>query len=334
MTYVFEIDEGRPPEQLCYTFGGATPVFELPPRSLLRTSTLDCFAGRVRTADDRSSVVCDPRYLNPQTGPFFVPGARPGDTLAVHLVSVEPREDWGVSTTVPLFGALTSTNLTASLQPALPELTWIYRLDRAAGLAHFTARDGDVELALPMNPMHGTMGVAPPLGEVRSSLTPGAWGGNMDTPELRAGVTAFFGVNVEGAAMSLGDGHARQGEGEACGVAIECAMDTSLMVDVVPGTYVAWPRLESDTHVMTTGSSRPLEDAFRIAHTEMVHWVSELLGLSTMDSYQLVSQIAESPIANVVDTTYTAVCKVSKDLIGNPLAMGGTHRDLRELARS
>jgi acetamidase/formamidase len=332
MSLVFDLEEDKPAERLCYTFGGVAPVYELPTRTLLRTWSRDCFAGRVRTVDDLSSVVCDPRYLNPQTGPFFVPGAGPGDTLAVHLVSVEPREDWGVSTTVPLFGALTSTGLTATLQPPLPELTWIYRLDRAAGLAHFSAREGDLELALPMNPMHGTMGVAPPLGEVRSSLTPGSWGGNMDTPELRAGVTAYFGVNVEGAAMSLGDGHARQGEGETCGVAIECAMDTSLIVDVVPGGYVAWPRLESDTHLMTTGSSRPLEDAFRIAHTEMVHWVAGLLGLSTMDAYQLVSQIAESPIANVVDTTYTAVCKVTKDLIGDPVAMGGVHQRLRGLA--
>jgi len=332
MTLVFELDPDQPTEQLCYTFGGSAPVLELPQRTLLRTWTLDCFAGRVRTVEDRPSVVCDPRYLNPQTGPFFVPGASPGDTLAVHLVSLKPRENWGVSTTVPLFGALTSTGLTATLQPPLPELTWIYRLDNRQGLAHFTARESGNELALPMNPMHGTLGVAPSLGEARSSLTPGSWGGNMDTPELRAGVTAYFGVNVAGAAMSLGDGHARQGEGETCGVAIECSMNTTLMVDVIPGSYVAWPRLESDTHLMTTGSSRPLEDAFRIAHTEMVHWIADLLELTTMDAYQLVSQLAESPIANVVDTAYTAVCKIPKALIGDPVAMSGTHRRLRRLS--
>ena len=103
--------------------------------------------------------------------------------------------------------------------------------------------------------MHGTVGVAPPLGEVRSSLTPGSWGGNMDTPEMRAGTTCYLGVNVEGALFSLGDGHARQGEGETCGVAVECAMDTVFSVDLVKGSPTPWPRLEDDTYLMTTGSA-------------------------------------------------------------------------------
>ena len=138
--------------------------------------------------------------------------------------------------------------------------------------------------------MHGTVGVAPALGEVRSSLAPGDWGGNMDTPEMRAGTTCYLGVNVPGALFSLGDGHARQGEGETCGVAVECAMDTVLVLDLIKGgPPTPWPRLEDDTFIMTTGSARPLEDAFRIAHTEMVRWVQELTGLSDMDAYQLVT---------------------------------------------
>ena len=185
---------------------------------------------------------------------------------------------------------------------------------------------------LPMDPMHGTVGVAPALGEVRSSLTPGDWGGNMDTPEMRAGVTAYFGVNVEGAMLSIGDGHARQGEGETCGVAVECAMTTSLIVGVGHGVSTPWPRLESDTHIMTTGSARPLEDAFRIAHTEMVDWVASLTGLSRLDAYQLVSQVALTPVANVVDTNYTVVAKVPKSVLQGAVVYGGTHEALRDLA--
>ena len=109
------------------------------------------------------------------------------------------------------------------LHDPLPELTWIYEIDNDAGLVRYDARDSSVQVDLPLDPMHGTVGVAPPLGEVRSSLTPGSWGGNMDTPEMRAGTTCYLGVNVEGALFSLGDGHARQGEGETCGVAVECA---------------------------------------------------------------------------------------------------------------
>ena len=210
----------------------------------------------------------------------------------MHFRSIVPRESRGYSTTVPLFGALTATHLTAMLHDALPEKTWVYEIDRAAGLVRYDALDSTFQVDLPLDPMHGTVGVAPALGEVRSSLAPGDWGGNMDTPEMRAGTTCYLGVNVEGALFSLGDGHARQGEGETCGVAVECAMDTVFVVDVVKGAApTAWPRLEDDEFIMTTVSARPLEDAFRIAHAELVRWVSELTALSLMDAYQLVSQI-------------------------------------------
>ena len=101
------------------------------------------------------SEVCEFPYLNPQTGPFYVEGAEPGDTIAVHFISVEPARDWAASTTVPLFGALTSTHLTATLQDPLPEVVWIWELDRSARLCRFTARDSDFTADLPMNPMHG-----------------------------------------------------------------------------------------------------------------------------------------------------------------------------------
>ena len=152
----------------------------------------------------------------------------------------------------------------------------------------------------------------------------------MDTPEMRAGSTCYLGVNVEGALFSLGDGHARQGEGETCGVAVECPMDTVLVLDVLKGLPpTPWPRLEDDRYLMTTGSTRPLEDAFRIAHTEMVRWVQELTGLSAMDAYQLVSQTALTPIANVVDTNYTVVAKLDKTYLPGVTAMGGAHGRLR-----
>lgn len=327
--YVFTPDEDAPLSSLVYTFGGVPPAASLRPGTVVSTSTLDCFAGLVRSASDVPSQKLDPRYLNPQTGPFYVEGAVPGDTLAVHFLSIEPRYPWGVSTTVPFFGALTGSRDTALLQEALPERTWIYELDLEQSLVHYQALDSSLHLPLPMDPMHGTVGVAPPLGEVRSSLTPGSWGGNMDTPEMRAGATCYLGVNVEGALLSLGDGHARQAEGETCGVAVECAMNTVFVVDVIKGCTTPWPRLENDDFLMTTGSAKPLEDAFRIAHTEMVRWLAELLSLSLMDAYQLLSQIALSPVANVCDTVYTMVCKVPKAILGSVEAFAGRHQQLR-----
>jgi len=324
----WEPDPDADPATGVYTFGGAAPVATLRPGDVLSTWTRDCFGGRVRSTSDMASQVTDPRYLNPQTGPFWIEGAEPGDTVAIHFRSIEPRFDWGVSTTVPFFGALTATPFTAMLHEALPERTWFYTIDAAARVVRYSALDSKWEVDLPLDPMHGTVGVAPPLGEVRSSLTPGSWGGNMDTPEMRAGTTCYLGVNVPGALLSLGDGHARQGEGETCGVAVECAMDTVAVVDLIKGVPTAWPRLEDDTYLMTTGSSRPLEDAFRIAHTELVHWTAELTGLSTIDAYQLVSQTARTPVANVVDTNYTVVAKMAKSALRGAIAYGGSHARL------
>lgn len=278
-----------------------------------------------------ASQVADTRYINPQTGPFFIEGAEPGDTIAVHFASITPSVDWGVSTTIPLFGALTATPFTAMLHEALPERTWIYDLDVGRGLVRYHALDSDLSIDLPMDPMHGTVGVAPPLGEVRSSLTPGSWGGNMDTPEMRAGTTCFLGVNVPGALLSLGDGHARQAEGETCGVAVETAMDTVFAVELIKGAPTPWPRLENDTYIMSTGSTRPLEDAFRISHTDLVRWISGGLGLSPMDAYQLVSQTALTPVANVCDENYTVVGKVAKAHLPGFVAYDGVHDRLRAL---
>ncbi len=156
LTYTPDAD--APSSGLVYTFGGAEPVLTLRPGQVVSTWTRDCFNGAVRATSDLSSVVCDPRYLNPQTGPFWIEGAEPGDTLAVHFRSIQPREAWGVSTTVPLFGALTSTPRTATLQPALEERTWIYAIDVERQTVRYEARDSGFTVDLPLDPMHGTVG--------------------------------------------------------------------------------------------------------------------------------------------------------------------------------
>jgi acetamidase/formamidase len=322
------------PGQYAWTFGGAPPAARIQPGTILELWTEDCFAGRVRGPGDLVSQVCEFPFLNPQTGPFYVEGAEPGDTVAVHFISLEPARDWAASTTVPLFGALTSTHLTATLQDPLPEVVWIWELDRARGTCQFSARDSEWTAELPLNPMHGTVGVAPANLEVRSALVPDAFGGNMDTPEMRAGVTCYLGVNVEGALLSVGDGHARQGEGETCGVAVECAMNTVLAVDLLKGVPTPWPRLESDTHIMSTGSARPLEDAFRIAQLDLVQWVAADTGLSLLDAYQFITQAVQAPLANVCDTNYTSLAMLRKDWLPRPAQASyrAMHEHLREVA--
>jgi amidase len=328
-----DLHEYRPTaEDLAYTFGGRPPVARIKPGDALRVYTEDCFGGRVRGPDDRPSVVCEFPYLNPVTGPFYVEGAEPGDTLAVHFVSITPARDWAVSSTFPHFGALTSTSHTATLQPPLEERVWVYDVDASAGLVRFSASRSDFTVDLPLDPMHGTVGVAPAAFEARMTITPDAHGGNMDSPELRAGVTAYFGVNVEGALFALGDGHCRQGHGEVSGVAVEAAMQTTVVVELIKGVATPWPRLESDAALMSTGSARPLEDAFRISQHDLVTWVAGLTGLDVLDAYQLVSQIGEAPVGNVCDTNYTMLAKVPKRYLGGAEAYEGVHRRLRQAA--
>lgn len=307
------------------------PVRRIRPSQLVSIFTGDCFGGRLRSTSDRRSAFRDDQ-ANPQTGPFHVVGAEPGDTLAIHLIDVEPARDWAVSSTVPLFGALTGTRTTATLQPPLPELTWIYAVDLTAREVVFQARDSSHTSRLPMTPFLGTIGVAPAGGEVRSSLVPDAFGENMDAPECQAGTTLYLGVNVPGALLSLGDGHCCQGDGEACGVAVESAMNTPFTVTLIKGYRCEWPRLETDSEIMVAGSSRPLEDAFRVAHVELVRWIAAASGLSELDAYQLVAQGARSRIANVCDPNYTVVAKIVKALIpGQQTWMGDAHRNLRRI---
>jgi acetamidase/formamidase len=315
-----------------WTFGGAEPAMKVSPGDVLELWTDDCFTGLVRSVDDLASQKIVFPFLNPQTGPFYVDGAEPGDTLAIHFVSIEPSRDWGVSTTFPLFGALTSTLATVTLQDPLPEIVWIYEVDPGRRTVKYEARRGDYSVELPLDPMHGTVGVAPSNLEVRSALVPGSHGGNMDSPEVRTGTTCYLGVNVEGALFSIGDGHYRQGEGETCGVAVEGAMETVLVVDLIKRRPTPWPRFEDDAYIMSTGSARPLEDAFRIAHGDLIMWLVEEYGLDRLDAYQLVTQISESPVANVCDPNYTFVAKAPKRYLPGGDVYGSARTRLKEIA--
>lgn len=320
------------PSQLAYTFGGQAPVRNVRPGDVLKLWTEDAFNGALRSIADISSEKVDLRFVNPQTGPFYVEGAEPGDTLAIHIVDLTPARSWGASANIPFFGGLTSTDRTAFLQDALPDTTWIYEVDTAQQTVGFHGRFSNFELALPLEPMLGTIGVAPPSGEVRSSLVPERFGGNMDSPEVKAGTTVYLGVNVQGALFSIGDGHYRQGEGEACGTAVEGAMDSTLIIELIKGGAPAWPRLETDTHWMTVGSSRPMEDSWRIGQVELIRWFEELFGLHQMDAYQLLTQTAQAPIANAVDANYSVVVKAAKSLFPRVQAFAGIHADLRSRA--
>ena len=236
---------------------------------------------------------------------------------------------------MPLFGALTGTKYTATLQPPLPERTWVYSVDRAAGTVLYRALDSDFTRAPAARARSWARSAWRPRPARRAtSSCPRRSAATWIRPRHAPGTTIYLGVNVEGALFSIGDGHYTMGEGEVCGVAVEGAMDVLLTVDVIKGRYCEWPRLEDDEAIMVAGSYRPLEDAFRIAHTQLIAWIVAETGLSVMDTYQLVTQASRSPIANVCDANYTIVAKMPKRYLPRDVPwMAGMHERLRALGR-
>jgi acetamidase/formamidase len=299
-------------DELVYTFGGAAPRYRIRPGTRIVAWTEDCFDGAVKTPADLPSKVMAPGHDNPQTGPFFVEGAEPGDTLAIRILKLEPARTWAVSAFGPGFGALVGTDRTAMLGPEFPETVWRYEVDAKKGVARTTSGDGKQSWEVPLAPFLGCLGVAPSMGEARSTIVPGNFGGNMDCPEVRAGNIVYLGVSVPGGLLSFGDGHSAMGEGEIMGAAVEGAMNVELIVDLEKGKSTPVPRIENADEVMFVGSGRPLEDAARMAFKAMVGWVREATGLSELDAYQFVSQFAKAPIVQIVDPEYTVLVKLEK----------------------
>jgi acetamidase/formamidase len=293
---------------LKYVFGPATPVAHVKPGEIIDTNTVDCFGNAIQKPGDTLAQV---KGDNPLTGPFYVDGAQPGDTLVVKILDLTIDSDQGVGALAPGFGALNETNYTPMLHAPVPEKIWFYPIDRAKNEATFSALDSKFTTRVPLHPFLGCLGVSPAL-ESRSSITPAEHGGNMDAPEASAGNTAYFPVTVPGALLYLGDGHAAMGDGEIAGTAIEVPMRARLQVDVIKGLKIAWPRFENAREIMALGAYRPLDDALRIAFTELIGWIHAETTLSELDAYQLLSQVGQAHVTEMVDPNYVVVASVDK----------------------
>ena len=288
-----------------YLFSRYAPaVASVDPGETIELYTEDAFSGLVKEETDLPSLLERPGP-NPQTGPVYVNGALPGDTLAARIHSIEPTRDYGISQISPAFGGLQGTEFTATLHPPFENRVFKYLIegDRARHPRH-------PHLAFELAPFMGTIATAPKL-EAVSTLTPFNQGGNMDVPDVRAGNTVYLPVAVEGAYFYTGDCHARQGDGELCGTALEVTGKITLSFEIIKNMKTKWPRIESATHYMAVGSARPLEDAARIAWCELISWMSEL-GWDKTHAYQMLTQVGEMSLGNMVDTNYSMVAKIKK----------------------
>lgn len=290
-----------------YTIGPyADPVLYVKPGDTVIVDTHDAFEGKIVSEDTKPSAVLEIPFLNPQSGPIYVEGAEKGDALAIKIHSMKPRgaQPRGTTCLVPYFGGLTSTDKTTTLQDPLPEI--VRKVEVTEEYVKWNDR-----ILLPYEPFLGTIGTAPEIDSI-NSLTAGNHGGNMDLPDVGPGSILYLPVQAEGALLYLGDGHAVQGDGELCGVAIEFPTTTTLALDLVKGWSLNWPRLENDEFIMSIGSARPMEDAARIAYADLVQWMVASYGFDRWDAYLLLSQIGKVRLGNMVDPNYTIGASVAK----------------------
>lgn len=292
--------------ELKYDYGVGPAVLHLQPGDVLETNTIDADG---HALEDAGMKVLGP---NPLTGPFYIDGAEDGDTLAIHFLAVDVNADKGFGSAGPGFGAINSTTYTPMLGGPIPRERWTYLIDKKTNTAVFKANDSSYTVPIPMHPFLGCVGVAPAAGEARSSIVPAEYGGNMDAPEATAGNTLYLPVNVPGALLYLGDGHAAMGDGEIDGTAVEISMKVRLRVELIKHQKIAWPRFENADYIMAVGIYRPLDDSLRIAFTQLVQWIHEGYGLSEMDAYELLSKVAEIHLDQMVDPNYTVVAKINK----------------------
>jgi amidase len=296
-------------KDLKFVYATAAPVATLRPGDTLETRTFDAFGNVIRKPGDTFSMV---KGDNPLTGPFAVAGAEPGDTLVVRILELIVDSPRGVGGLAPGFGALNATTYTPMLNGQVPEKIWFYDIDAAANQATFHALDSNFSVKIPMQPFLGCIGVAPAGGEARSSIVPAEFGGNMDASEARPGYTLYLPVNAPGALLYIGDGHAAQGDGEVAGTGIEVPLRVKLQVDVIKRKKIAWPRFENDTMLMTVGAYRPLDDALRIAFTELVGWIHTDYAISELDAYELLSKVAKIHLTEMVDPNFVIVAGIEK----------------------
>lgn len=252
-----------------------------------------------------------------EVGPFYIEGVTTDDTLVVRILKVRPNRETAVSAVNPNgISALAADARTRMLNDPLPARRFVWQIDREKMTGRLqipASRSATFEV--PLEPMLGRLAVAPAGDEAFGGLWPGNFGGNMDTADAREGTTVYLPVFHDGAYFYFGDGHALQGDGEVCGSGLETTMDVTLQFDVIKGSRIRWPRMEDANDIMVAASGRPLIDAFRIAHVELVEWLVNDYGFDKLDAFQIVSQAGRARVANVVDPNYTVMAKFPRRLL-------------------
>jgi len=249
---------------------------------------------------------------NPQTGPFYVETAMPGDVLVIHLDRIRLNRDWAISDD-GIVGRALDPEFAVKMKDGFKPVRW--RLDRERGLAMpEKPTERLARFTVPVRPMLGCVAVAPGFGAAPPPTgDSGRFGGNMDFNEIVEGTTVYLPVAQPGALLYVGDGHAAQGDGELNGNALETSMEVEFTVDLVPSKSIQTPRVESGTHIMTVGLGGSLEDALRAATAGMGQWLEQDYKLTASEIAMVLGSAVEYTIAEVADRNAGVAAKLRKD---------------------
>jgi amidase len=297
------------PKQFSGLFGSADPpVLTLFPGDTVRTRTID--AEGFDAQGLRVSTL-----VNPQTGPFYIETAMPGDTLAIHFVKIRTNRP-----TADMYGDALAAN---ALEPyslrreqKTPKGSGTWMLDPQRGVATLAQPSEKLShFEVPLQPMLGCVGVAPAFGQSIRTVNLGAYGGNLDYSGVHEGATLYLPVFQPGALLFIGDGHARQGDGELTGTGLETSMDVEFTVDLIKDRSLGLPRIEDDNFVMISGIGGSLSDALQLATTGMVRWLTDTYGLKPGDIAMILGSSMRYDITELVDPQIHVVAKLGKDTL-------------------
>jgi amidase len=301
------------PASFSRTFNStATPLARIAPGDRVKTWTIDS-AGYDKEGVRKSF------GGNPQTGPFYIVGAVPGDTLVVKLDRIKLTRDTARSGTQLVPHATTPAYFQTTRYDDNASGEWI--LDRTSmigRLANPGARLADYRVEL--RPFLGGIGVAPPDKQAIDARSLGNFGGNLDYNRLTEGTTVYFPVFEDGALLFMGDGHAAQGAGELTGDALETTLEVEFSVDLIRNTGLGAPRAENETYLMAMGIAGSLDLATRQATTALAEWLAADHGLSANDVAFVMGTAVEYDIAELVSPQVNVVARISKASIRRPTA--------------
>lgn len=299
--------EFSPTEFQRYFSGATPPVLRIHPGDTVRTWSVD--AGGTDGSGKRRS-----RGGNPLTGPFFIEGALPGDTLVVRLKRIRTNRDWAESGTGIVSNAV-SPDYTANLKRA-EGFSGRWRLDAQAKTASLE-KSGDAlrNFRVAIEPMLGCVAVAPPRQEVISTRDSGSFGGNMDYNRLREGTTLYLPIYQPGALLLVGDGHAAQGDGELTGDALETSMDIEFSVELIRGRSTGAPYAEDSEYTMMIGIAGSLDEALRRSTTGMARYLEVEHGLNSNEAAVVLGFAVRYDVADLVGTQVSIVAKLPRATI-------------------